>query len=73
MIKNIFKILFKVILVILILVGSWVVLTPIFRYDESNEGNQFRNLPNDILDIIVLGSSHAQYSINPAVIYTESG
>ena len=73
MIKNIFKILFKVILVILILVGSWVVLTPIFRYDESNEGNQFRNLPNDILDIIVLGSSHAQYSINPAVIYTERG
>lgn len=71
--KNVFKILFKVILILLIFVGAWSVLTPVFRYDESNEGNQFRNLPEDILDIIVLGSSHAQYSMNPAVIYTESG
>lgn len=71
--KNVFKILFKVILILLIFVGAWSILTPVFRYDESNEGNQFRNLPEDILDIIVLGSSHAQYSMNPAVIYTESG
>ncbi|MCI5773554.1 MAG: hypothetical protein MR210_03225 [Erysipelotrichaceae bacterium] len=73
MAKNIFKILFKTLLVIVIVIGAWVALTPVFRYDESNEGNQFRNVPKDILDIIVLGSSHAQYSMNPAVIYTESG
>lgn len=71
--KTLFRIYFKVLMLSLIACILWCVLTPVFRADENKEGIQFRNLPENIIDIIVLGSSHAQYSMNPAVIYEESG
>ncbi len=33
----------------------------------------FRNLEEDSLDILVLGSSHAYVDINPAVLWSEYG
>lgn len=51
----------------------WFMLTPYFRVNQQPEGEQFRNLPENSIDVLVLGSSHAQYSMNPAVFYVETG
>lgn len=73
MIKNIIKIVLKSICIVAIFIGLWVFLTPYFRIDKDVSGDQFRNLPEDSIDILILGSSHAQYSMNPAVFYEETG
>lgn len=67
------KIISKSILLLCIVVFMWIGLTPFFRIGIDPSGDQFRNLPKDSMDIIVLGSSHAQYSMNPAIINLESG
>jgi len=51
----------------------WIVLTPFFRKDPGSSAYQLSLLPEDSVDVLVLGSSHAQYSINPGVIYDHSG
>ena len=73
MIKNVIKIVLKSICIVAIFIGLWVFLTPYFRIDKDVSGDQFRNLPEDSIDILILGSSHAQYSMNPAVFYEETG
>ena len=73
MIKNVIKIVLKSICIVAIFIGLWVFLTPYFRIDKDVSGDQFRNLPEDSIDIMILGSSHAQYSMNPAVFYEETG
>lgn len=73
MMKNLFKICFKCILCTAIFASIWFGLTPYFRIDKNIDGDQFRNLPKNSIDVLVLGSSHAQYSMNPAVFYVETG
>lgn len=73
MIKKISIIGLKSMLILLITAVIWFGLTPYFRIDKNTSGDNFRNLPENSLDILVLGSSHAQYSMNPAVFYTETG
>lgn len=63
----------KFILVICIAVCMWIFITPYFRIDRNKEGDLFRNIPENCLDVIALGSSHMQYAFNPAVFYKESG
>ena len=63
----------KVLLVITIAVSSWFILTPYFRVDRNKEGDYFRNIPNNTIDVIGLGSSHMQYAFNPATFYEETG
>ncbi len=63
----------KVLLVITIAVSSWFILTPYFRVNRNKEGDYFRNIPNNTIDVIGFGSSHMQYAFNPATFYEETG
>ncbi len=47
-----------------------IFLTHGVNYDP---GESFRSLPEDSMDILVLGSSHAQYSFVPSFIYQDTG
>lgn len=71
--KTLVKISAKVFLLICLTGTIWFGLTPFFRTEIDVSGDLFRSLPKDSMDIIVLGSSHAQYSMNPAIINKESG
>ncbi|MEG2799468.1 MAG: hypothetical protein RR925_06235 [Erysipelotrichaceae bacterium] len=71
--KNCLKIIIKSFLLLCILLVTWLGLTEFFRVDVDKAGDQFRNLPKNSMDVLVLGSSHAQYSMNPAIIYQETG
>lgn len=73
MIRNVFKIAFKIMILLVVTSVLVVYLSPIFRKDESSSASQLRKLPENSVDILVLGSSHAQYSINPGVIYHDTG
>ena len=66
MIRNVFKIAFKIMILLVVTSVLVVYLSPIFRKDESSSASQLRKLPENSVDILVLGSSHAQYS--PLVI-----
>ncbi len=72
-VRGIFLGTIKVLLVIIIAVSSWVILTPYFRVNRNKEGDYFRNIPNNTIDVIGLGSSHMQYAFNPATFYEETG
>lgn len=72
-ILNVFRILIKTALAVALFVGAWVFLTPYFRLDRNVEGDYYRNLPPQSIDVIALGSSHMQYAFNPAIFYTETG
>lgn len=63
----------KVLLVLCITVGIWVFLTPYFRVDRSKDGDYFRNLDENSIDVLCLGSSHMQYAFSPGVFYTDTG
>ena len=63
----------KVSLVIAIFGYSWYFLSPYFRLNRNVEGDLFRNLPVNSIDVICLGSSHIQYAFNPASFYAETG
>lgn len=52
---------------------SYYALSNSFPIEEINDGESFHNLPKDCMDVIVLGSSHAQYSFSPAYFYQDSG
>lgn len=71
--KDFFKITFKCLLVLVMFVGMFYYLTPYFRKDRSKDGDYFRNLPKDSIDVIALGSSHMQYAFNPGIFYEGSG
>lgn len=73
MIKNGFKITFKMMILLFVTVVMAAYLSSIFRKDEKASASQLKKLPKNSMDILVLGSSHAQYSINPGVIYHDSG
>ena len=63
----------KLILLVSIAICLWIFITPYFRIDRNKEGDLFRNLPENCIDVIALGSSHMQYAFNPAVFYEETG
>lgn len=77
MVKRIFDfiryILFSSIAVLLFC-GTYYSLSESFPNDgDLGDGERFRNLPKDSLDVLVIGSSHAQYSFNPAFFYQDTG
>jgi len=45
----------------------------VFINKDVNYGDSFHNMPEDTVDIIVLGSSHAQYSFIPSFAYQDTG
>lgn len=70
--KTICKIAGKIMILVLSTVLMWILLTPVFRKNPSTSAYQLSLLPENSLDVLVLGSSHAQYSVNPGVIYDHS-
>lgn len=61
-------------IVVLIFGLSYQILTETYINKESKyEGVSFHNLPDDTMDVLVLGSSHAQYSFSPAFFYEDTG
>jgi hypothetical protein len=63
----------KIVLLVAIGICSWVILTPYFRTSRNTEGDLFRNIPNNTIDALAIGSSHIQYAFNPAIFYQETG
>lgn len=68
-----FQIILKVALAGALFVVTWVYLTPYFRVKRNLDGDHFRNMPKDTVDVLALGSSHMQYAFNPAIFYANSG
>ena len=61
-------------LAVFLFCGSYYVLSDSFPNDGDNgDGVGFHNLPKNSLDVLVIGSSHAQYSFNPAFFYQDTG
>ena len=67
------KISIRVLVLALIIIAVWVTLTPYFRIDRNKDGDLMRNLPDNTIDVLALGSSHMQYAFNPGVFLAESG
>ena len=71
--KNGIKIVVKLFLLLGFMLVSVLVLRAIFNPEKPNDGVHFRNLPKNSLDILIFGSSQAQYSLNPVFIYEKTG
>lgn len=52
---------------------SYNFLSTKFKNEDAYYNESFHNLPKDSMDVIVLGSSHAQYSFSPTFFYEDSG
>ena len=63
----------SVIIVITMFCFSYLILSNAYKSEEIDENNSFHNLPENTMDVIVLGSSHAQYSFSPAFFYQDTG
>lgn len=78
--KKFFKILWndlKIILGLALIVCTFYFgynyLNSKFRTPDVDYGDSFHNMPEDTVDVIVLGSSHAQYSFIPSFFYQDTG
>lgn len=71
--KEFGKIVSKSLLLTIVFIACFFSLREIFYNHEAETGKSFHALPLNSLDIIALGSSHAQYSFDPALIYKDSG
>ena len=61
-------------IVVLIFGLSYQILSNTYINKEiGNDGSSFHNLPENTIDVLVLGSSHAQYSFCPAFFYEDTG
>lgn len=67
------RIILSVCLMIGLFYGSYYCLSNVFTNDDVYDGSGFHSMPEDSVDIIVLGSSHAQYSYVPAYMYQYTG
>ena len=70
---SVIRIVFSVCLITGIFYCSYNFLSEKFVNHDVYDGSDFHNLPEDSMDIIVLGSSHAQYSYVPAYMYQDTG
>ena len=72
-ILNILHLLLNVVLAASLFVSCWCFLTPYFRVNRNTQGDAFRNLPADTVQVLAVGSSHMQYAFNPGVYYAMTG
>ncbi len=70
---NNIKIVLGVCLIISTFYYGYNYLNKIMRTPDVDYGDSFHNLPEDSMDVIVLGSSHAQYSFCPSFFYEDTG
>ena len=74
--KKIFDIItipLKICLIICMAYGIYTYFNEVFKTKDVNRAQLFHNLPENSMDVIVLGSSHAQYSFIPSVFYQDTG
>ena len=67
------RVLISSLLMLIVMSGIYFYLDKAFEINGDNEINNFINFPDNTLDVIVLGSSHAQHSFDPAIFYANSG
>lgn len=67
------KVLFKCVLAVVMAAGIFYGLDHVFYNREVDRGIAFHSLPENSMDVIVLGSSHAQYSFQPNFFREETG
>jgi len=72
-IGNTLRIAIKLVLAVLLIVGSFLYLDKVFAKKDVDRGESFHVLPENSLDIGVIGSSHSQYSFIPSFIYNDLG
>ena len=79
-IKNLLKSIVFVVVFSLTLIPVNRIFTPNWTYnadsDETGEGNRYRDfysMDRDSIDYVVLGASHAFYSLNPMQVYADTG
>ena len=53
--------------------GAYDYLNHYFKNEDANYGLGFRMVDKDTIDVLVLGSSHAQYSFSPVFFYEQTG
>lgn len=63
----------KLILAVLLIFVSFEYLNKVFINKDVSYGNDFRALPENSIDVLVLGSSDAQYSFVPSFFYEDTG
>lgn len=70
---NITKIVMGVILIISTFYFGYSYLNKVYKTPNANYGESFHNMDEDSVDVLVLGSSHAQYSFCPTFFYEDTG
>lgn len=70
---NILQIPIKIALIGLFVILVYNHLNRVFITEDVDYGQSFHSLPEDSMDILVLGSSHAQYSFVPSFIHQDLG
>lgn len=63
----------KSVLIVVLFFAAFTYLNKVFYNRDVDRGESFRALPENSIDVLVLGSSHAQYSFVPAVYYEDTG
>jgi len=72
LIPDFIQIVVKVALIVVTTFYLCTYLNKVFKSDV-NHGEQFHSMPENSLDVIVLGSSHAQFSFCPSFFYEDTG
>lgn len=70
---NNIKIILGVCLICVTFYFGYNYLNKLFRTPDVDYGDSFHNMPENSVDVIVLGSSHAQYSFSPSFFYEDTG
>jgi len=70
---NTLRIAIKLVLVALLIVGMYLHLDKVFSNKNIDRAGLFHSLPENSLDIAVIGSSHSQYSFIPNFIHNDLG
>lgn len=80
MIKTVFKSLIKIIMLLCIGFVMALYMSKVLRPDRLDINNdtkrkvlEFYKLEKDTADILLIGSSHIYYGVNPGIIYEETG
>lgn len=70
---NLLKIFGGVLVIVCSFYYGYNYLNSLFRTKEADYNDGFHNMPENSVDVIVLGSSHAQYSFVPSFFYEDTG
>ena len=70
---NLILIPLKIFLILCMAYGIYSYFDKVFEIKDVDRSETLHSLPNDTIDVAVIGSSHAQYSFVPSIFYDETG